>query len=284
MGASRNRMIAEVAVLAGIVFLAPALVLPFITSARTRSRADSSASNNLKQISLGAPQLRRTFGNPKSQDGWMSRSRPARSRIPTLPPERRLSWMVALSAVHRGGSTRTRQFDLKAGFDAAAESTAAGNADPACSTATRSVAGRSPITSASPASVRTRRGCRPATARAGAFGYDRRTRAAPAGSPTARRTRCCSSKPADKPRHWAAGGPATVRGIDLAATPCTSEPGLPFGGIPPQLDVAVRGRYRHGVMIAMADGSVRIVRQKTDPAVVEALATVAGNESLPADW
>jgi hypothetical protein len=37
-------------------------------------------------------------------------------------------------------------------------------------------------------------------------------------------------------------------------------------------------------MVAFADGSVRFVRETIDPKVFEALSTIAGGESLPAEW
>jgi hypothetical protein len=37
-------------------------------------------------------------------------------------------------------------------------------------------------------------------------------------------------------------------------------------------------------MVAMADGSVRLLRESIDRRVFEALSTVAGGETLPAVW
>ena len=45
------------------------------------------------------------------------------------------------------------------------------------------------------------------------------------------------------------------------------------------------GGYHHrGANVAMADGSVRWVRETVAPVVFEAMSTIAGGESVPADW
>ena len=71
---------------------------------------------------------------------------------------------------------------------------------------------------------------------------------------------------------WTAGGPATVRGLDQGRQPYIGR-GRQFGGL-----------HRGGVMVAMADGSVRFLSESIDPKVFEALSTVAGGESLPTQW
>jgi prepilin-type processing-associated H-X9-DG protein len=63
---------------------------------------------------------------------------------------------------------------------------------------------------------------------------------------------------------WLRGGPGTLRGLDPAATPYLG-PGRPFGGCHPG-----------GAYAAMADGSVRFLKDTMDPAVFRALLTRAG--------
>ena len=68
---------------------------------------------------------------------------------------------------------------------------------------------------------------------------------------------------------WLQGGPATVRGLDPNRKPYIG-PARQFGGL------------HDGVaVIAMADGSVRAVRESIDPNVFEAMSTIAGGEKVP---
>jgi len=106
--------------------------------------------------------------------------------------------------------------------------------------------------------------------RSGVFGYDRRTTLADIKDGLATTMLIAESGRAYGP--WLQGGPATVRGLDTANTPYIG-PGRQFGGFHPGC-----------VPIAFADGSVRVVDEKIDPKVFEALATMAGRESLPSNW
>lgn len=63
---------------------------------------------------------------------------------------------------------------------------------------------------------------------------------------------------------WLRGGPSTVRGLDVSATPYLG-PRRPFGGCHPD-----------GVTVSMADGSVRFVKETINPAVFRAMFTIAG--------
>jgi Protein of unknown function (DUF1559) len=63
---------------------------------------------------------------------------------------------------------------------------------------------------------------------------------------------------------WLQGGPSTLRGLDVAATPYLG-PGRPFGGCHPG-----------GVFVSFADGSVRFLKETIDPAVFRAMLTIAG--------
>jgi prepilin-type processing-associated H-X9-DG protein len=71
---------------------------------------------------------------------------------------------------------------------------------------------------------------------------------------------------------WFQGGPATVRGLDRAQKPYIGL-GRQFGGL-----------HGGGACVAMADGSVRWVRDSINPLVFESLSTMAGGESLPTNW
>jgi prepilin-type processing-associated H-X9-DG protein len=63
---------------------------------------------------------------------------------------------------------------------------------------------------------------------------------------------------------WLRGGPSTLRGLDVAATPYVG-PGRPFGGCHPG-----------GVYVSFADGSVRFVKETVDPVVFRSMLTIAG--------
>lgn len=106
--------------------------------------------------------------------------------------------------------------------------------------------------------------------RAGVFGYDRQIRfdALKDGSSTT--MMLAETGQANGP--WTAGGASTVRGLDPDR--------LPYLG----RDRQFGGFHRGGAMVAMADGSVRFLRETINPKVFEAISTVAGGEKLPADW
>jgi Protein of unknown function (DUF1559) len=107
-------------------------------------------------------------------------------------------------------------------------------------------------------------------ARAGVFGYDRKTNLADIKDGTA--NTMAVAETARVSGSWLQGGPATVRGLDPAEKPYVG-PNLQFGGL-----------HDRGAWVAMADGSVRWVSDSISPAVFEALSTIAGGETLPRDW
>jgi hypothetical protein len=76
-------------------------------------------------------------------------------------------------------------------------------------------------------------------------------------------------------------GPGTVRGLDPDQKPYIGQGGQ-FGGLH-------RGDSRWGsapliANAAFLDASVRMLRETTQPHVMEALATIAGGEQVPADF
>jgi prepilin-type processing-associated H-X9-DG protein len=105
--------------------------------------------------------------------------------------------------------------------------------------------------------------------RAGVFGYDRVTSIADITDGTSRTLLLVESE--DQRGPWTCGR-TSVRGVDPATRPHIGR-GRPFGGYHPG-----------GANVAMADGSVRFVKETVDPRIFEALATIAGGETVPADW
>jgi hypothetical protein len=72
---------------------------------------------------------------------------------------------------------------------------------------------------------------------------------------------------------WARGGPTTVRAV---------EEGAQFGGT--HLRRTWTYQEREGFNVLLADGAVRFTKPDVNPAVLAALATVAGAEVMGADW
>jgi hypothetical protein len=106
--------------------------------------------------------------------------------------------------------------------------------------------------------------------RAGVFGYDRVTSLADIKDGTSNTMFLAETSRVSG--SWLQGGPATVRGLDPAQKPYLG-PNRQFGGM-----------HRGGAWVAMADGSVRWVRDSLSPTVFEALSTMAGGETLPSSW
>jgi Protein of unknown function (DUF1559) len=71
---------------------------------------------------------------------------------------------------------------------------------------------------------------------------------------------------------WIRGRPGTVRGLDPTHQPYVGL-GRQFGGM-----------HGGGAPVAMADAPVRWVSDSISPAVFEALATMAGGETVPGKW
>jgi prepilin-type processing-associated H-X9-DG protein len=109
-----------------------------------------------------------------------------------------------------------------------------------------------------------------AHARAGVFGYDRRTTLADITDGAA--NTLLIAETAIARGSWLQGGFATVRGLDPARKPYIGA-GRQFGGL-----------HGGGAWVAMADGSVRSVDETISPQIFEALSTMAGGERLPKDW
>ena len=105
--------------------------------------------------------------------------------------------------------------------------------------------------------------------RAGVFGYDRATRIEDITDGTGQTLLLAESE--DHSRPWTCGW-WSIRGVDPATRPYIGR-GHPFGGY-----------HAGGAYVAMADGSVRFVKDSVDPRVFEAAATIAGGETVPVDW
>lgn len=211
---------------------------------------------------------------------------------PMLPPDQRLSWFV-LVLPHVESGPIFGQFNLTRGSDDPQNEKPAstrfrwmvcpssGESEYDNDTRTRTWKSPSPLThyvgvagvGAGAAELP------PKHPRAGVFGYDRRTAFADITDGTSNTLLLIET--ADNPGHWAYGGTATVRAFDPNAPPYLGD-GRPFGG---WHGVDLLGRHRSRTcVVALADGSVRSFTNDTTAAVLEALATIAGKEDLPANW
>ena len=103
--------------------------------------------------------------------------------------------------------------------------------------------------------------------RAGVFGYDRRTKLEDITDGVSRSMMLAET--ALDNGCWAAGGPATVRGLDTNRQPYLGE-AKQFGGTHPGETVT-----------GFADGSVHVLSDSMSHEVLEALVTMAGGEALP---
>jgi hypothetical protein len=116
--------------------------------------------------------------------------------------------------------------------------------------------------------------------RAGFFGYERKTKLEDVKDGTSYTLLFIETTANNG--SWAAGGPATVRGVDPDGEAPIAKGG-PFGIV--HSDTRWNfGGIKAWANVAMGDGSVRRVDRKTSALVLAALATVAGGEELPGDW
>jgi prepilin-type processing-associated H-X9-DG protein len=99
----------------------------------------------------------------------------------------------------------------------------------------------------------------------GVFGYDRQTRFSDIDGIS---TTMMVVETAHKNGAWTAGGFATVRGLDPDGRVYIGKSGQFSSG------------HRHGSNALFADGSVRFLNDSTEPKLFEAMATIAGRESV----
>jgi Protein of unknown function (DUF1559) len=250
-----------------------------------RAAARSQCANNLKQIALACHNYADNRPASNSIGDLVAGFPPGTLPHATLPPERRLSWQVALLP-YLEQDAAYKQFDLAAGWDAPANQEAIrkvvkvylcadwdrekGSA-PEYFTTYIGAAGLGADAALLAA----------ADPRAGVFGYDRRI--GPQYVPDGTSNTLLILETARDNGPWAAGGPATVRGLDPADRPHLGT-GRPFGGTH-FAENSVLGRGSSiGCNMALVDGSVRFVRNEVAPAVLEAAVTVAGGEAMPQEW
>jgi prepilin-type processing-associated H-X9-DG protein len=187
---------------------------------------------------------------------------------PGLAPERRLSWFVTLGPYYEATNLYVR-LERGKGWDAE-ENRYLALTDmrylqcpnfpdrPPVSTLFPShyvgIAGLGPDAATLPAGH----------PRAGFFGYERKLTAADIRERSS--TLLVAAETTRVSGAWTAAGPPTTRGVD--------EDDLPYFG----LDRPFGGLHLGGANVLFADGSVRLLREPSDPRVLKAMTTIRGSE------
>lgn len=270
----RGFTLLELIVVTLIIAVMVALLLPAIS--RTRNAAVLiSCQNNLKQLGLAAHGYRDAHGHFPP------------GTIPSdLQPGEQLSWQVALLP-HLELVKLYERFDPAVAFDAPANA----EAEKLCVLPVFRCPGFYTTTQPPLAFLHTNyvgvAGIGSGAAAlpldgpgVGFFGYNRKLTTEDVKDGTANTLMVLET--AHNVGPLVRGGPATVRGLDLAEDPLLGE-GRPFGGLHRE-DKTFGGTRPLGSRILFADGSVHLTPLSVDAAVLGALATVAGDDRVPPDW
>ena len=269
-----------------LIVFAGTIALVMSAVAKVRRSADRLyCANNLKQIAYGI--INSADTTPIGQ-----RSRQLALLFPagtvpnaTLKPEERLSWFVELLPFV-GQDHVYQHFDTHGGWQAPAN--AAAVQTPVyifkCPNWERHTEPKSAILTPylGVAGVGTDAATIPAgDPRAGIFSYDRRTDLADIKDGLSNTMMILES--AHDNGSWAQGGPSTVRSLDPDERPYLGV-GRPFGGTHLTESTMFNSGQSFGCNMVMADASIRFIVENIRPELLEALATVAGGESLEPDW
>lgn len=270
-------------VLLGLV----SLLLPAVANTR-RAAARMSCSNNLKQLGIGISNYHDTHSQYPS------------GTVPgtTLPPEQRLNFHVQVLP-HIEANNLFNNLKLNEPWNSATNAKAApsgggcsgfyscpdwrGERGQGADMHRRYWVGGVPGTNyVGVAGVGADAASRPVDAAGvGIFGYDRTLTLKDVKDGTANTIMLIETGHEVGP--WLRGGPTTVRAIDPDAGQVTGE-GMPFGGTHFRQTWVYRPPHAVAFQIALVDTSVREVKDTIDPAVLAALATIAGGEEIPAAW
>jgi hypothetical protein len=263
----------ELLVVIAIIAVLIGLLLPATRRVREAS-ARVQCQNNLKQIALSMHSYCDTY----------SYFPPGTVVNLSLVPRARLSWMVPLLPFIEQQNLYQR-IDLKSGWEAE------GNQSP-CSTVLKPL-----FCPASPRTGESAKGTRlttyigiagvgpeaaalsPEDPLRGVFGYDRRIGFRDVTDGTSTTVAIVDSYKDNG--LWAAGGAATVRGLDPAGQPYIAEGG-PFGTTHKNPIAWQLSRLPTLANAAMLDGSVHAFPTSLNPRTFEALATIAGGERVEA--
>jgi hypothetical protein len=204
----------------------------------------------------------------------------------SLPPEERLSWLVSLLP-YLEQPTLYKGFDLTSGWESEHNRKLSELPVKPCICPSQPIQGSRdcwPLSSyvgiAGIGADATMLPCK--NRRCGVFGYDRRITMNDVEDGIS--NTLCMLETRVNNGHWAAGGGATVRPLDPAQKPYVGET-RPFGmeHRQPFLGSFKFARMPEMVNAAMLDGSVRTLTASISSQTLEGLATIAGNEPIPAD-
>jgi hypothetical protein len=239
--------------------------------------ARAQCTNNLKQLVLALHNY--SDQNDALPCGTMAQ--------PSLTPDERLSWLVALLP-YLEQPTLYERFDQKTGW--ASEQNQSVSAQPVKSfiCPSQPIAGSRDSWPCSSYVGISGVGAEAASlplkdAHCGVFGYERRTTMKDIKD--GKSNILCILETRLDNGHWSAGGPATVRPIDPDQQPYIGV-NRPFGmeHRQPFLGSLAFSRMPEMANAALLDGSVRILAASIDPRTLESLATIAGDEALEADF
>lgn len=262
----------ELLVVLAIIAILISLLLPKVCILRcgsTRIRC----SNNLRQIGIAVLHCYDTEGSTLLRAGTISN--------PEMAPEKRFSWFTALLPFVEEDSLY-KDLDLSVAWDTERNQLPVGRVVPVfiCPSGPRwsppiagalthyvGIAGVGPDAATLPAN----------DPRAGFFGYDRSITVKDIKDGTGNTLMVLETARDNGP--WAAGGPASVRGLDPATQPYLGRH-RPFG----IKHGSTNRRERVGANALMVDASVRYLNGRTSAQVLEAMATIAGGEEIGPEY
>ncbi len=267
-----------------ILAIAVLLLIPVVSNVR-RAAARATCSNNLKALTLCIHNYHDTYKHTPAGTHPGS----------TLPPDQRLSFFVTILPYLESNPTYfklklTESWDSEANRDAMTATSffryfhclewmtergeANGASTPMGQLRTTNYIGVAGVGAESA----TRAADAPGI---GMFGYDRTLKFEEVKDGLANTMMLIETGHELGP--WMRGGTSTVRGLELAGGQLTGD-GLPFGGTHFRELWVARPPHAVAFFISLSDASVRRVEDTIDPAVLAALATVAGREEIPAAW
>jgi prepilin-type processing-associated H-X9-DG protein len=271
--AHRGASLVEILIVVGIIAFFIGLLLPATRRVRGVA-ARAQCQNNLKQLMMGLHSYEAT-GKPASP----SASQPDVSAAPMFPPgcigrgivpEERLSWMVPLLPYVEQAHV-WQQFDIEKGFQGNLPAAGTRIKTFVCPESKESATNDAVTNYVAMAGIGQDSAAQAAgTAGNGFMGYDRLTSLSMIAKNDGTSFTIALMETSSNPGPWARGGTSNLRGFDPAVAS--------LNGDQPSF-----GCHSGGINAAMADGSVRFIRNSIDPMKLAAAITIAGGEPFDLD-